>query len=69
MSDSTVELPERFDERGRPIAQHDDDPMAHLDELLGGGGSIGRLLQNFGLGGGNDVEDRDRDRDTRRRRR
>lgn len=43
--------------------------MAHLDELLGGGGSIGRLLQNFGLGGGNEVEDRDRDRDTRRRRR
>ena len=67
-SDSTVELPERFDERGRPLPQQDDDPMAHIEQLLGGGGSIGRLLQNFGLGGGSDDGDRDRDRPRRRRR-
>ena len=66
-SDSTVELPERFDERGRPIPQQDDDPMAHIEELLGGGGSFGRLLQNFGLGGGSDDGGRDRDRRRRRR--
>ncbi|KAL9137202.1 MAG: hypothetical protein Q9175_001596 [Cornicularia normoerica] len=66
-SDSTVELPERFDERGRPLPQQDDDPMAHIEELLGGRGSVGRLLQNFGLGGGSDDDDGDRDRRRRRR--
>lgn len=68
-SDSTVELPERFDERGRPLAQQDDDPVAHIEELFGGRGSVGRLLQNFGLGGGSDDGDRNRDRDRRGRRR
>ena len=66
-SDSTVELPERFDERGQPLPPQDDDPMAHIEELLGGRGSVGRLLENFGLGGGSDDGDRDRDRRRRRR--
>lgn len=67
-SDSTVELPERFDERGRSLPQHDDDPMAHIEKLLGGGGSVGRLLQHF-VGGESDDGDVDRDRDRRRHRR
>ena len=66
-------MPERFDERGRSLPQQDDDPMAHIEELLGGRGAVGRLLQQIGLGGENDDgdgdRDRDRDGDRRRRRR
>ena len=67
-SDSTVDLPERFDERGRSLPQHDDDPMAHIEELLSGRGSVGRLLQTIGLGGESDDGDGNRDKDRRRRR-
>ena len=68
-SDSTVELPERFDERGRSLPQQDNDAMANIEELLSGRGSVGRLLQTIGLGGESDDGDGDRHGDRRRHRR
>lgn len=66
-SDSTVDLPERFDEHGRPVSGAGVDPIAEkIQELFSGNGTVGRFLQS--LGGGSD-EDEDRDRDRRRRRR
>ncbi|KAJ9192818.1 hypothetical protein DTO164E3_8169 [Paecilomyces variotii] len=40
-SDSTIDLPPRFDSQGRPIPQPDDDPLAdHIEKLLNGIGSV-----------------------------
>lgn len=68
-SDSTVDLPERFDERGRRKSEEaNEDPLAKgIQELLSGRGSITKALQSFGLGGGSDDSDGDRRRRRRRR--
>ena len=72
-SDSTVDLPPRFDERGRPLPEREEDDFVHkFEELLSGRGSLGDVLHSFGLGGGDD-DDSERDEhgdgDRRRRRR
>lgn len=69
-SDSTVELPDRFDERGKRIPERgEDDFVEKFQSLLDGRGSLGTVLQSFGLGGGSDDNDNDNDGDRRRRRR
>ena len=69
-SDSTVDLPDRFDERGNRIPERgEDDFVEKFQSLLDGRGSLGTVLQSFGLGGGNDDNDNDEDRRRRRRRR
>ena len=50
-SDSTEDLPDRFDRHGRKIPERGEDPLADkFEDLLGGKGSVGKLLKNFGLG-------------------
>ena len=68
-SDSTVDLPARFDERGRRILGPEEDPLAErIQELLNGRGSVSRTLQSFGLvGGGSDDSDGNRRRQRRKR--
>lgn len=69
-SDSTVDLPERFDSRGKRIAEPGEDPLAEKIQELFSGNGVGKMLQSFGLGGGgSEEEDGGRDRDRRRRRR
>ena len=77
-SDSTVDLPSRFDERGRRIPEPGDqnqDPLTeNIQKLLNGNGTVGRLLSSFGLGGGGSEDEassgrRNRDGERRRRRR
>lgn len=59
-SDSTEDLPPRFDERGRRMSEHDDNPLMNkIDEFLGGKGSTGKILETLGLGGG-DSDDESR---------
>ena len=68
-SDSTVDLPPRFDKRGKPIPQTDEDqdPLTEkIQDLFSGKGSVGKFLQS--LGGGSE-DDGDRDGRRRRRRR
>ena len=65
-----MDLPARFDERGRRIPERgDDDFVENFKSLLDGRGSLGTVLQSFGLGGGGDESDDDEDRRRRRRRR
>lgn len=47
-SDATVELPARFDDKGKKKAESGDDPMAdRIDEILQGKGTAGKLFGNF----------------------
>ncbi|EXJ56489.1 hypothetical protein A1O7_06833 [Cladophialophora yegresii CBS 114405] len=47
-SDATIELPPRFDEKGRRKTSPGDDPLAdRLDEILAGKGAAGKLFGNF----------------------
>ncbi|KAL9590116.1 MAG: hypothetical protein Q9203_001097 [Teloschistes exilis] len=68
-SDVTVDLPERFDSKGRRIPDKGEDPLADkVEELLGGGGGgIGKFLKGF-LGGEDDPMG-DGGKKSRRRRR
>ena len=51
-SDSTEELPDRFDKYGRPLPQTDENHFSDkFEELLAGKGGMGRLLRSWGLGG------------------
>ncbi|KAL8692217.1 MAG: hypothetical protein Q9218_002717 [Villophora microphyllina] len=53
-SDATVDLPERFDAKGRRIPEKGEDPIADtVGELLGGGGGLGKFMKSF-LGGEDD---------------
>lgn len=53
-SDSTIDLPQRFDEKGRRIPEKGEDPLTDtIEGLLGGGGGFGKLLKGF-LGGDDD---------------
>jgi len=63
-SDSTEDLPPRFDGRGNPVAQRGDDPLADkVEDMLSGKGTAGGFLKRLtgDLFGGDD--------DGRRRRR
>ena len=54
-SDSTVDLPERFDQRGRRLPENDEDPLTKgIQDLLSGKGSLSKALQSFGIGGSSD---------------
>ena len=65
-----MDLPDRFDERGNRIPERgEDDFVEKFQSLLDGQGSLGTVLQSFGLGGGSDDNDNDGDRRRRRRRR
>ncbi|KAL6714705.1 hypothetical protein ACLMJK_008130 [Lecanora helva] len=72
-SDSTIDLPDRFDKRGRPIPNQrddDDDPLAgKIQDLLSGKGGVGRFLQSLSGGGSGESEGGDGDGRRRRRRR
>lgn len=72
-SDSTVDLPQRFDEHGRPVPDSGGDPLVEkIQDLFSGNGTVGRILQSLGGGGGggsDEDENGDRDRHRRRRRR
>jgi hypothetical protein len=47
-SDVTVDLPARFDEKGRKKTEPGDDPLAdRLDEMLAGKGAAGKVFGNF----------------------
>ncbi|KAI4241252.1 MAG: hypothetical protein L6R40_004668 [Gallowayella cf. fulva] len=54
-SDATIDLPQRFDEKGRKIPEEGEDPLADtIEGLLGGGsGGIAKFMKGF-LGGGED---------------
>ena len=44
-SDSTVDLPARFDDRGRRLPERGEDPLADkIEELLHGRGTAGKLF-------------------------
>ena len=67
-SDSTVDLPNRFDTRGRRITEHGEDPVTdRIQELFGGSGSVGKFLQSLTGGGGDDDDSEVSDRDRRKR--
>lgn len=71
-SDETVDLPERFDEEGRPKPETDENPLSDtIQEFLGGKGSVGKMFltltdgligSNGGGGGGGSRDDRRRRR-------
>ena len=65
-SDSTVELPARFDREGRKKPVRGDDPIADkIEDFLSGKGSAGKLFKNLTdgiLGGGEKEGGRRRDR-------
>lgn len=68
-SDATIDLPERFDERGRKKPERGEDPIADkIEEFLSGKGSTGKLFKSLtdGLLGGGSA---DVDKSSRRRRR
>jgi hypothetical protein len=47
-SDATVDLPARFDEKGRKKPEAGEDPIAdRIDEILQGRGATGKLFGNF----------------------
>lgn len=47
-SEATVDIPARFDDKGRKKAAQGDDPLADkFDELLSGKGAAGKVLGNF----------------------
>jgi hypothetical protein len=47
-SDATIELPPRFDEKGRRKTNPDDDPLAdRIEEMLAGKGAAGKIFGNF----------------------
>ena len=75
-SDETIDLPERFDEYGRPTKserEQEMDPLAaKIEDLLSGKGTAGKLIRSLTdglLGGGDRDQGRDRDKEGRRRRR
>ena len=59
-SDSTEELPARFDKYGRRLPERGENDLAdRFEEILKGrGGGVGRFLKHWGLGTGNDAEGR-----------
>jgi len=47
-SDETIVLPDRFDREGRKKPERGDDPLAdRIQDLLGGQGTMGKLLYRF----------------------
>lgn len=67
-SDSTIDLPQRFDEKGRKIPEEGEDPLVDMAQnLLGEGGGFSKFLKGF-LGGEDDPLG-DGDKKGRRRRR
>ena len=68
-SDETIDLPARFDEKGRRKPEKGEDPIAEkIEEFLAGKGSAGKLFKNLTdglLGGG--AKEKEKDRDRRRR--
>lgn len=63
-----MDLPERFDSKGRRIPDKGEDPLADkVEELLGGGGGFGKFIKGF-LGGEDDPMG-DGGKKSRRRRR
>ena len=47
-SDGTIDLPARFDDKGRKKTEQGDDPLAdRLDEILSGRGAAGKVFGNF----------------------
>ena len=67
-SDETVDLPERFDEQGRPKPATDEDPLVNtIQDFLGGKNSVGRMFLTLtdgltGSGVGNSRDERRRKR-------
>lgn len=57
-SDTTIDLPPRFDNHGRRIPERGDDPLAdRLNDFLGEGGPGGRWLNKIvGVFGGDDSD-------------
>jgi hypothetical protein len=47
-SDATVELPARFDEKGRKKPESGQDPLADkIEDILAGKGAAGKIFGNF----------------------
>ena len=74
-SESTVDMPDRFDKNGRPLpagGTRDDNIADTFGGILQGKGGMGKLLRSWGLGGDESDDDerrRDSEGDGRRRRR
>lgn len=59
-SDTTIDMPERFDQYGRRKPERGEDPLADtIEDLLSGKGAAGKLLGKLTgvFGGGNDDKD------------
>lgn len=73
LSDTTVDLPPRFDQHGRRRPEKGDDPLADaLEDMLSGKGPAGRLFSKFtggALGGGTEDRAEENEHGSRRRRR
>ena len=69
-SDTTVDLPPRFDKYGRKIPERGDDPLVdRLNDFLGEGAPGGKWLNKIvGVFGGDESDNDDRDKRRRRRR-
>ena len=69
-SESTVDLPERFDQYGRPLPEKGENEFADkFQEILAGKGSMGKLLKSWGLTGDGSEDEGGSGGGRRRRRR
>ncbi|KAL9103304.1 MAG: hypothetical protein Q9163_001646 [Psora crenata] len=69
-SNSTIDLPERFDKYGRPLPGTGENDFADkFQEILEGKGSMGRLLKSWGLAGDGSNDDDGENGGRKRRRR
>lgn len=66
-SDSTIEMPERFDRKGQPLSEEYADRIESL--FAGKGGGVGKLFRSLGLGGGGGGSEDEGDGSGGRRRR
>lgn len=68
LSDTTVDLPPRFDQHGHRRPEKGDDPLADaLEDMLSGKGPAGRLFSKF-TGGAMSMSDNSDEQGRRRKR-